>query len=175
MLIFSIDVGITNMGICFYNSETPSKLLFIDKISLSSSLKELRKHGEHSLIPKIKEMFFGENKISKMVDKSDIVIIEQQMKTKMKLIQYSIGSMCNAHNKQYAFISPNSVKNYFKTGASSRKLKGKKKNYAANKKAAITLATKLFPAYMRHIPHYKKDDVSDAIVQAVYYAQNRIK
>lgn len=175
MLIFSIDVGITNIGVCLYDTDENKKIVFADKVSIAGSLKEFKKSGEHSIIPRVCKLLFFEGKISDMVDAADVVIIEQQMKRDMLLIQYTIGTFCFERNKKYEFINPRSVKTYFGCGKLSRKgtsksVKGKKNNHAQNKKEFIALASKLFPSFMSKIPHKKKDDVSDAILQAVYYS-----
>lgn len=173
--IFSIDPGIVNVGVACYNGVT-GDILFANKLTLASSLKVMNNEAE--IIPRVYKLFF-DNKNSpykKMIDNSRIVLIENQMKRKMLLVQHVIGALCFAYNINYEFVAPQSIKAHFKTGARARAekgivLKGNKTNHKANKKIGIAKAKELFPEYMSKVSASKQDDIADALLQAVWYSQ----
>lgn len=173
MLIFSIDPGLVNVGACLYDS-TESKIVWADKVQLTPRMKDLKTEAE--IIPRVYKLFFmGE--LWEMIKSADVVLIEQQMKKKFLLIQYVIGALCFERNIDYKFVSPRSVKVHFKSGKASRKKEGKsvrgaKNNHAANKKAAIKLATALFPEFMLRVTATKRDDIADAVLQAKWFVDN---
>jgi hypothetical protein len=173
--IFSIDPGIVNVGVACYNGVN-GDILFANKLTLAPSLKVMENEAE--IIPRVYKLFFdNENSpYKKMIDNSRIVLIENQMKRKMLLVQHVIGALCFASSINYEFVAPQSIKAHFKTGARSRAekgivLKGKKTNHKANKKLGIEKAKELFPEYMSKVSVAKQDDIADALLQAVWYSQ----
>lgn len=175
MRIFSIDPGIVNIGACFFDT-TDNEVLWADKVQLCARMKDMKTEAE--IIPRVYKVFFTD-KIFNMIKSSDVVLIEQQMKKKFFLIQYVIGAICFEKGIDYKFISPRSIKTHFQSGKTSRRksgtsVRGAKNNHAANKKAAIELATKLFPKFMLRVHVKKRDDVADAILQAKWYCDKYI-
>jgi hypothetical protein len=170
--IFSIDPGIVNIGAACYNGKTKD-ILFANKLTLAPSMKAMANEAE--IIPRVFKLFFDNaSPYKKMIDNSKIVLIENQMKRKMLLIQHVIGAICFANNINYQFVAPQSIKVHFDTGKKSRakqgiKLKGNKTNHKANKKMGIAKAIELFPAYMKKVSVTKQDDIADALLQAVWY------
>lgn len=172
--IFSIDPGIVNIGVSCYNGKT-GEVFFANKLTLAPSLKSMENDAE--IIPRVYKLFFDSNSpYRKMIDNSKIVLIEKQMKLKMFLIQYTIGTFCFSNNINYEFVAPQSVKAHFNTGSRSRVekgtvVKGKKGNHAANKKLGTAKAKELFPEYMATVSVIKQDDIADALLQALWYSQ----
>lgn len=170
--VLSIDVGIVNVGCALMNAKT-GEIGFANRITLAPSMKAMAKEAE--ITPRVYKLFFKE--FRPLVDKAALVIVEQQMKTKCKLIQYSIGAICMAIDKPYRYIGPRSIKAFYGTGKTSRKgtgsaVKGTKNNHAANKKAAIALAMKKWPRIMSKIDKKKQDDVADALLQASWFRES---
>jgi len=170
-LVFSIDPGLVNVGVCLYNA-TQDTIVYANKVQLTPSMKEMKTEAE--IIPRVYKLFF-QGPLKEMIDKASIVLVEKQMKRKFYLVQYVIGAVCFHEAKEYRFVCPRSVKTHFKSGKLSRKIsgtsvKGSKKNHTENKKTAVELATKLFPAFMQKVTAAKRDDVADAVLQAKWYA-----
>lgn len=173
--IFSIDPGIVNVGVACYNGKT-GDILFANKLTLAPSLRVMENEAE--IIPRVYKLFFDDanSPYKKMIDNSRIVLIENQMKRKMLLIQHVIGALCFANNINYEFVAPQSIKAHFKTGSRSRAekgivLRGNKTNHKANKALGIEKAKALFPEYMSKVSVSKQDDIADALLQAVWYSQ----
>lgn len=171
--IFSIDPGIVNIGAACYNGKT-KEILFANKLTLAPSLKAMENEAE--IIPRVYKLFFDDvnSPYKKMIDNSKIVLIENQMKRKMLLIQHVIGAICFEKNIKYEFVAPQCIKTHFGTGSRTRAksgviLKGKKTNHKANKKMGIAKANELFPEYMKNVSITKQDDIADALLQALWY------
>lgn len=179
MLVFSIDPGVVNVGVACYDTETQT-VVMADKLSLAPSLKAMENEAE--IIPRVYKLFFDEtwSPYYRLLQQAQMILVETQMKRKMLLIQHVIGSFCFQKNKNYMFVCPRSVKSHFKTGKHTRKVTGKsvrgaKKNHAANKKMAIHKVNSMFPFFMMSVKTSKQDDVADAILQAVWYANTKVK
>lgn len=172
MYIFSIDPGIVNLGVCFFNGST-NEVIYADRVQLAPRMKDMKCESE--IIPRVYKVFFT-GKLWEMIKASDIVLVEQQMKKKFFLVQYTIGAILMEKCIDYKFISPRTVKTHFGSGKTARKkstgktVRGAKVNHALNKKAAIIIATDLFPRIMGPLPQKKRDDVADAILQAKCWA-----
>ena len=171
--VVSIDVGIVNIGFCFYDYAT-GEVLFADRLTLAPSLKALKSDSE--IIPRVFKLFFDDSvsPYKKMINSSRIVLIENQMKARMKIIQHVIGSLCFASNVDYKMVAPQSIKAHFNTGSYARKkagttVKGKKNNHRENKKMGIAKAEELHPKLFSKCSKAKKDDIADALLQAVWY------
>lgn len=173
--VLSIDIGIVNIGVVMFNVKTGA-IAYADKIGLVPSMKMLKSESE--LTPRIYHVFFSnKSAIRPLIDKSRLVLIENQMKSKQKIVQYSIGAFCLAHNKHYRYISPRPIKIFYGSGKASRNgtkdaVRGSKKNHGANKKAAVELATRKWPILMSKIDHKKRDDVADALIQASWFSES---
>lgn len=175
-LIFSIDPGVVNLGVTWYDYSN-RKILFADKVMLAPKLRAIKSDSE--IVPRVFKLFFYGN-LRKMIEKSKVVLIECQMKTKMKIIQHSIASFCFAFNFDYEMLGPKSVKSHFDTGAFARKkigksVKGTKNNHAANKKMAISKVNELYPELFKKVNKKKQDDIADSLLQAVYYGDRITK
>lgn len=173
--VLSVDPGIVNVGCALVNAKTGA-VGFVNRLTLAPSLRAMSKESE--ITPRVFKLFLQEYR--SLVDRAAIVLIEQQMKTKMKLIQYSLGAFCMAINKPYRYIGPKSIKAFYNTGKFSRKgtgeaVRGKKNNHAANKKAAIRLAFQKWPAIMAKIDKKKQDDAADALLQAAWFMESQQK
>lgn len=172
--IFSIDPGIVNIGAACYNGKT-GEILFANKLAIAPSLKAMANDAEY--VPRIFKLFFSkESPYRKMMNHSKIVLIEIQMKARIKIVQHVIAALCFNNNINYEFVAPQLIKNHFNTGAKARAkqgvvLKGKKTNHGANKKMGIEKAKELFPDFMKKLSASKQDDVADALLQAVWYSQ----
>ena len=172
-IVFSIDPGIVNIGVCCYDYET-GEVLFADKLTLAPSLKALKSDAE--IVPRVFKLFFDDENspYKKMINSARIVLIENQMKARMKIIQHVIGSLCFAGNIDYKMVAPQSIKAHFNTGSYARKkagteVKGKKNNHRENKKMGIAMAEKLHPNLFAKCSQAKKDDIADALLQAIWY------
>lgn len=161
--IFSIDPGIVNIGVACYNGTT-KEILFANKLSIAPSLKAMASDGEY--IPRIYKLFFDEKSpYRKMINNSKVVLIENQMTARIKIVQHVIGALCFEKGMEYEFVAPQSIKAHFKIGSRARltkgiRIKGKKKNHGANKKMGIVKAKELFPKYMSELSVSKQDDVA---------------
>jgi hypothetical protein len=172
-LVFSIDPGIVNIGACCYDYKT-GEVLFADRLTLAPSLKALKSDSE--IIPRVFKLFFDDlhSPYKKMINSSRIVLIENQMKARMKIIQHVIGSLCFASNMDYQMVAPQSIKAHFNTGSYARKkagkaVKGSKNNHRENKKMGIAKAEQLHPNLFAKCTKAKRDDIADALLQAVWY------
>lgn len=173
--VLSVDPGIVNVGVALVNAKTGA-VGFVNRLTLAPSMKAMAKESE--ITPRVFKLFLQEYR--PLLDRAAIVLIEQQMKTKMKLIQYTLGALCMAINKPYRYIGPKSIKAFYNTGKFSRKgtgdaVRGNKSNHAANKKAAIKLAFSKWPAIMAKIDKNKQDDAADALLQASWFSESKQK
>ena len=162
MIIGSIDIGIRNIGLCQYNSETRSVtyLELLDLLFIPGSTKRLQ-INDHSVVFLVRRAIQAR---MKMFQECDIVAIEKQMTRKMILIQFAFECLLDDHTCVFQ-ISPRSVKSMFKTSRG---------NHASNKVAAIAhLYSVLDDVGIRKVSEFrKKDDVADAILQAMYVAEH---
>jgi hypothetical protein len=172
-IVFSIDPGIVNVGVCCYDYGT-GEVLFADKLTLAPSLKALTNDAEITV--RVFKLFFDDKNspYKKMINSSKMVLIENQMKARMKIIQHVIGAFCFAGNIDYKMVAPQSIKAHFNTGSYARKkagteVKGKKNNHRENKKMGIAMAEKLHPQLFSKCSQAKKDDIADALLQAIWY------
>jgi Holliday junction resolvasome RuvABC endonuclease subunit len=157
MIILGIDPGLRNLGWAKYDTDTNSFVKF-GKYDLTENVNKQQK-TKYTLLVK--------NFIDKRPDifeNIDIITIEMQMAAKFKVI--STAFQCFFWGKSH-LISPRSVRCHFKISTG---------NYKKNKKASIDIIPKL-PINKTNItlfnsyPASKKDDVADAILIALYYAQ----
>jgi hypothetical protein len=171
--IFSIDPAVVNIGVCLYDYGK-GEVLFADRLQIAPSMKALG--PDDQIVPKIFKLFFDDKNspYAHMIRSSKIVVIESQMKVKMKIIQHVIASFCFAANLEYKMIAPQLVKTHFDTGARGRAktgktVKGKTNNYNCNKKMAIQKAIEIHPTIFTTCAKSKQDDIADSLLQAVYY------
>lgn len=172
MHVTSIDIGVVNVGFCCM-SFPEKRIICADKLSLAPSLRALKTDAE--LIPRVYKLFFSDDSpYAKYIKTSRLVLVEIQMKARMKVIQNIIGTFCFANNIEFKFVSPRSIKAHFSIGSRTRAKQGKsvrgmKNNHSANKIMAIDKALELYPTFMSKLKVSKRDDVSDALLQARWY------
>lgn len=171
--VFSIDPGVVNVGVSCYDYAT-NTVIFSGKLTLAPSMKDMG--TEDMIIPRVFKLFFDDKNspYKKMINNSRIVLVENQMKRKMLLIQHVIGAMCFAGNIDYKMVNPRSIKAHFDIGSYARKksgdsVKGNKNNHAANKKMAISKIKDLFPRIFDNVSVKKQDDMADSLLQAIWY------
>ena len=157
MIIVAIDPGLRNLGWSVYDT---NKEMFIS-FGRYDLLKDQPK-SKHTKYPDLVRDFVDASR--DVFEAADAVTIEIQMAAKFKVIQTAF--QCFFWDKAH-LISPRSVRCHFKISTG---------NYAKNKKASVRKIAEL------DIPHKnkmwferfeksKKDDVADAILIALYYAQ----
>lgn len=148
MRILSIDVGTKNLGWAFYDGEFQD----VGVIDLSKYAKGTDYAMQVQKLSKTK--FF---------DNADVILVEVQMKSSMKIIANSIRCF---HWSKTIRIAPQCVRRHFKTIM---------KKHSSNKKAHLELLEKIkIPIHIRNkiLAHKKKDDIADAIIQLLYYIQS---
>ncbi len=157
MIIVAIDPGLRNLGWSVYDTV---KEMFIS-FGRYDLLKDQPK-SKHTKYPDLVRDFVDASR--DVFEAADAVTIEIQMAAKFKVIQTAF--QCFFWDKAH-LISPRSVRCHFKISTG---------NYAKNKKASVRKIAEL------DIPHKnkmwferfeksKRDDVADAILIALYYAQ----
>ena len=162
MLIGSLDIGIRNIGFCVYDTETDSvkHVEIIDLLYMPNTKKRLP-FGDQSVVFLVRRAI---EKRQALFDQCDVVGIEKQMTRRMVLIQLAFECLLD-HQCIVLQISPRSVKTMFGTSRGVHK---------KNKEAAILqLYAILDDTGKEKISQYrKKDDIADAILQAMYIGAN---
>ena len=161
MIIGSIDVGIVNMGFCLLDSAT-NRVKHVEIINLLFVPGNARRlnYGDKSAVFLVKRAITARQHL---FDQCDVIGIEKQMSRKMIIIQIALESVLAGHCTVFQ-ISPRSVKTVFNTSRG---------NHTKNKHAAIRRMYDLLDADGREKFNgfRKKDDVADAILQAMYIAK----
>ena len=144
MRILSIDVGTKNLGWALWDGT----ILDVGVLDLS----KYAKGTDYAMqVRKLSETGFF---------KADVILVEVQMRSCMKIIANSIR--CFYWDKTVR-IAPQSVRRHFRTIT---------KKHSSNKKAHLALLQELdLDACIRAkiAKHKKRDDIADAIVQLEYY------
>ena len=166
MRILSIDVGTRNMGwavwdgriVDFGVADFQDAAYFGRRCALPP--KDIAKICKGKDYPKmvwlLRETGFFEN--------ADVILVERQMQSKMKMLACAIR--CFSFDKT-VMISPQCVRRHFKT--LMRKHRLNKKAHVAHAQRHID--TRMLPQFLKH---KKKDDISDAIMQALYYVSSSL-
>lgn len=156
MKIVSIDPGTRNMGLAVYED---GKLTHFDSYDLFEYVKK-KKRTDYSFV--VHEFI---KKSPHIFENVDVLLIENQMKAKFKVIAHSFR--CFLFDKAIK-VSPLAVRKFFKIS---------KSDYKKNKKASIKFVQKFLTKaqLLRFENHKKKDDVSDAIIMIQYYLQRILK
>ena len=161
MRVLSIDVGTRNMGWALWDQrivdfgviDLHDVRYFTARVALPE--KEIRKICKGKDYPRqiwlLKQTGF--------FDGVDTILVERQMQCKM--IVLGVAIRCFSFAKT-VMISPRSVRSHFKTLM---------RKHSLNKKAHVQharnhIALQLLPKFDKH---KKKDDISDAIMQTLYY------
>lgn len=146
MRILSIDIGTRNFGYAVWDSGKITDFGVLDLDNYCKGTDYARK------IYTLQEVGF--------FNTADLILVEIQMKTSMKILANSIRCM-NWHKT--IRIAPQCVKRHFKTFT---------KKHSTNKKAHIALLHQLHPRLCtssKYIGLPKKDDVADAVIQLQYF------
>ena len=157
MIIVGIDPGIRNLGYSVYDTEAKCFSAF-GKIDLTENVDKKLKTKYAQLVKNVID-----NR-SDIFGNFDQIVIEIQMVAKFKTI--ATAFQCFFWGKS-RLISPRAVRCHF--GISTG-------NYKKNKRASIDIFPKL-PISRENIdlflsfPDTKKDDVADASLLALYFAQ----
>lgn len=161
MIIVAIDPGLRNLGWSVYDTTRESFISF----GRYDLLKDQPKN-KHTKYPDLVHDFIRASK--DVFDTADAVTIEIQMVAKFKVIQTAF--QCFFWDKAH-LISPRSVRCHFDISTG---------NYAKNKKASVNKILELdIPSknkvWFERFEKTKRDDVADAILIALYYAQKGYK
>lgn len=151
MNVLSVDIGIKNFAICILNN---NEIIYWEVIQLEKKCKNI---NWNNLIKKLYTILV--NLIQKY--KIDMVLIEQQMISTMKMISIGVLMFFITKNINCKIISSTEKLKYFK---------GKKTTYNERKNIAISL-THFYLLQERFHPwneffenHKKKDDLSDCFL-----------
>tara|TARA_B100001250_G_scaffold411198_1_gene439324 strand:- start:2809 stop:3267 length:459 start_codon:yes stop_codon:yes gene_type:complete len=147
MRVLSIDPGTRNLGWCVWDTMANTVVDF--------GVVDLQKVCKGTDYPKkiwalTQTDFFNS---------ADVILVERQMQSRMKMLACAIR--CFYWDKTI-MIAPQSVRRHFKTMM---------KKHSSNKKAHVAHARKFLQGTLLHKfeQHKKKDDISDAIMQVLYY------
>lgn len=157
MLILSIDPGLKNLGWALYDTTNQSFKSFGRYNLVKDQPKDKKTKYSYlvkSFIDASKDVF----------EAADVIAIEIQMVAKFKVI--ATAFQCFFWEKA-VLVSPRSVRCYFKISMG---------NYSKNKKASVNIIPSLdIPASnkerFKQFDKQKRDDVADAILIALYWAE----
>ena len=92
-------------------------------------------------------------------DDADVILVERQMQSRMKMLACAIR--CFYYDRTF-MVAPQSIRRHFKTLM---------KNHSKNKKAHVNWVQNYLKGAqsLKFKTHKKKDDVSDAIMQLLYW------
>ena len=162
MLIGSVDIGIRNLAFCIYDTETASvkHLELIDLLKIPGTSKRLP-FGDQSIVFLVKRAIKSRMELFQSLD---CFCVEKQMTRKMVLLAFAFEAVLDEACTVLQ-ISPRAVKTMFGTSRG---------NHANNKQAAIMRMYSLLDAKgVDQLNQFtKKDDVCDAILQAMYTAEH---
>lgn len=161
MIITALDPGAVNFGFASYDT-SEKKILHCCRIQLVEKVKHIKSEAEILNIIWTK-LFCNRVFHEIIVSKSDVVLIEIQMKRKYIIMSHIIASILFMMQKEYHFVAPMSVKSMFGTS---------KKSHDKNKAAAVQLMKKIFPSiFNSKSTGIKKDDIADSLLMTLYWAR----
>ena len=149
MRVVSIDPGLRNFGYAIVQDD---KLIAFDSICIWDLVPK-KKRTDYPYIARVlvehTDIFQG----------ADIVLIERQMQSRMKMIACALR--CFFWDKS-RMVAPLSVRKHFNISTGV---------YKNNKKASIALVPTFFneKQLKRFMTHKKKDDIADAVLMAMYF------
>ncbi len=155
MKLVSIDVGLKNLSICVYQ----------DKVLVQFGIYNLLEYVPKKYKTDYSYMVYHFiKKRGEIFNKIDVLLIENQMSAKFKVIQHSFR--CFFFEKAVK-VSPLAVRKFFKISCS---------DYRKNKKASIQFVQQFLSSKQmeQFKQSKKKDDIADCIIIAQYYLQKFI-
>ena len=159
MLIGSFDIGIKNIGFCVFNSGTGAveHLEIIDL--LKGPGKKRLPFGDKTVVSLVRRMVRARRAL---LASCNVVAIEKQMIRKMIIIQFVLEAVLSEITTPMQ-VHARSVKVLFNCGTGKHK---------TNKKAAIKTVYKILDKKSCAVldKYKKKDDLCDAILQALFVA-----
>ena len=166
MRILSIDVGTRNMGWAVWDGrivdfgvvDFQDAAYFERRCALPP--KDIAKICKGKDYPKMVWLL----RATGFFENADVILVERQMQSKMKMLACAIP--CFSFDTT-VMISPQCVRRHFKTLMRQHRLN--KKAHVAHAQGHID--TRMLPQFLKH---KKKDDISDAIMQALYYVSSSL-
>lgn len=168
-IIASIDVAIKNIGFILLEVETMKaneKILHIEKSNMLTYDANDSYTFTRAAIPRLCKNWV-ENRIQ-FFKQCDFVIIEGQMLSKYIQISLVLEALISMHVSKVLILHPTTVKKFFNT---------KMNDYKQNKKKCIEKCQELLSQEewqkICNFDSKKKDDICDAVLQALYVARNQ--
>lgn len=164
--VIGIDVGIVNMSICMYDSLTNTFHAENGSLLEAKSNPGQRYVYNESLIAFLCEIFL-QDRID-LIKQADLILIENQMRKQMLIIQHSIASyLLGLGCIQVRFVHPRAVRVFFDISM---------KNYEKNKAASVAK----FCSFIKKKEDLDKilrknkklDDVADSFLISLYGVKN---
>lgn len=155
MRIVSIDPGTVNCGYAVWENDK-----YVDFGSYN--LLEMVDKKKKTDYPYVAKVFVEK---TKLFDGADVILIENQMQARMKMIACALR--CFFYDKT-VMVAPQSVRRYFKISNSNYR-----KNKQDSKDFVHTFLTEKQSKEVRATK--KSDDLSDAVIQLQYYIETKVK
>jgi|32_taG_2_1085360.scaffolds.fasta_scaffold33569_3 hypothetical protein len=158
MIVGSLDIGIRNIGFCVYDSGT-KRVLHLRLLNLI--YEKGVKMCDGNVVYLVRRAIDSAKELFAMCD---VVCIEKQLTRKMILIQIAFEALLD-RDTAVLQVSARSIKCMFGTGTGKHK---------SNKKVAIQKVYRIVDRRTQLLidAFPKKDDVCDAILQAIYLGEN---
>ena len=158
MRIGSFDIGIKNIGFAVFNSATRS-VEHLEIIDLCKTGGRRVPFGDKNAVSLVRALV---RKRRALLASCDVVAIEKQMIRKMIIIQFVLEAVLSEVTTPMQ-VHARSVKVFFKIGTGKHR---------TNKKAAIKKTYEILDERGHAVINKfkKKDDVCDAILQAIFVA-----
>ena len=159
MIIVAIDPGLKNLGWAVFNT-TANRFVSFGRYDLT---KDQPKKLKTKYVELVRAFVDASKDVFEM---ADLVLIEIQMVAKFKVI--ATAFQCFFWGKS-EMVSPRSVRCHFKISTG---------NYAKNKKASVAIIPTLpisaqNKRWFQSFEKKKRDDVADAMLIALYWAQKK--
>ena len=164
MRIASFDIGTRNTGLCVYNTDTKT----VEHLELIDLLRpnDSDEYGwsDQAAVFLVKKMI--QTRIS-LFQRCDVIGIEKQMTRKMVVIQFALECLLEEMTSAKVYqVVPRNVKNMFDTST------GKHRTNKVKAIEAVLALTSLPPSISTYLNgSKKKDDLADAMLQAMYVAE----
>ena len=155
----AIDVGIVNLGLCVYNTDT-EKIVLWDCVPLRSS------GGKYYPCKNVEYVREFMRRYADYFDDARKVLVERQMRCNMRIIEAVFEAL---NHDRCLVIHPRSIKAHYKLSG---------KDYRDNKAKAVEWArayvqdhADLFAPHAteRFASGKKQDDLADALLLLIYY------